>query len=286
MNDNFFSKFRQSPREEFAQSLYAKLNREVQPPKPVYQKRPSRALAYVMAAFLATIILGVAVAPASARAIVEKIIATLRVKGVTVFVDDEVYVPTGDAAVESYESYGDVWTPFAPRDIALQYPYYSRIPGWVPAGFVLQERAALFFATIYSEEPSSSILVWKNKDNETIQLETTKGSCPNGEYYDPDGPLHDRRQDCTHSIYILVGPGAKIDVKTVKGQPAIVINRDAYFYDLSSSVQWNPSRWRSGKDSTTGLWMTWEVDGITYFIVTDSKTITVDDFVRIGESIP
>ena len=286
MNDNFFSKFRESPRDEFARSLYAKLNREVQSPKSVYQKRPTRALAYVMAAFFVTLILSVAVSPASARAIVEKIIATLRVKGVTVFVDDEVYVPTGDAAIESYESYADVWTPVAPHDISSHYPFYAKFPDWVPAGFVLQERAALFFDTIYSEEPSSSVLVWKNKDNETIQLETTKGSCPNGEYYDPDGPLHDRRQDCTSSIYILVGPDTKIDVKTVKGQPATLFNRGAYFYDLSSSVQWNPSRWRPGKEPTTGLLMIWEVGGTTYFMVTDSDTITADDFVRIGESIP
>lgn len=282
MNDDFLSKFRKSPRPEFAQSLYAKLAKDMHPVQ-LTGRTTTRRLAYALTVLCLAVFLGVAVLPAAARAL-EKIIATIRMRGVTVFVDDEPYVPS--SGEESYESYSFIWKPLAPSDISDDYPFFAKLPTWIPSGYLLQERVGLYFGNMYGL-PKEAVFEWKNNDGTMIQLEVIEGSCPNGAFYDPDGPLHDMRSDCTFSMYIFIGPDSKMESLTISGQPAFLFHGGVWFADLTGSVgKWNPYRGRVPKDPTSGAWMTWERDGRTFFLIVESDTVTRDDIVRMAESIP
>jgi len=287
MNDDFLSNFRKSPRPEFAQSLHTKLTQDAKTRLFAGRNPTSKRIAYSLTVLCLIFALGIAVSPAAARAVVERIIATLRMRGVTVFVTDDVHddapVPTGE---EKFESYSFIWTPVTPRDLSVNYPFFAKLPTWVPTGYVLQERVALYYGNMYGT-PGSSLFQWKDNTGETIQLEVMRGSCPNGEFYDPDGPLHDQRPDCTLSMLVIVGPDSEMEVLTVNGQPAILFHGGVGFADLSGSVgKWNPYRGRSAKDATKGMWMTWESDGRTFRLIAESATITQEDLLRMAESIP
>jgi len=281
MNDNFFSKFHQSPREEFAQSLYANLTKDVNPSR-LAGRTATRRFTYALAVVCLAVLLGIAVSPAAARAL-EKIISTIRMRGVTVIVDDEPYVSSGE---ESYESYSFIWKPLTTNDISDDYPFFAKLPTWIPSGYLLQERAGLYFGSMY-ESPSEAVFEWKNNDGKTIQLSVAAGSCPNGEFYDPNGPLHDRRSDCKIAMYVSIGPDSTMESLTISDQPAILFHKGVWFADLSGSVgKWNPYRARVPKDATSGAWMTWERDGRTFILTVESETIKREDIVRMAESIP
>ncbi len=286
MNDDFFSNFRQSPRAEFTQSLYAKLMQDAKAGPFIGRHSTAKRIAYALAALCLIFAVTIAVSPAvraAALAAVEQIIAKITMRGITVWVYEEL----PPASTAESESYGEIWTPVSPKDISTDYSFFAKLPTWVPSNYVLQERAALYYGSMYNESPSSALFEWKDKAGEKLQLWIQKGSCPNGPLYDPNGPLHDRRSDCTLEAYIVVGLDSEPQVVAINGQPAIFFRGVMGLADLSGSVRkWNPSRWKSSKDVTKGASMIWESDGRTFVLIVESMTITKEDIIRLAESIP
>src|SRR5688572_12093464 len=201
MNDKFLYQLREEPEPEFAKDLYQKLT---QPPytmlaqdakaglflSPHFNaKRMVLALVALSLAFALTL----AVSPA-VRAAVTDIIKTIIVRGTTVWVSDEVPAANGEG-----ETYAKIWTPVSPSDISNDYPVFAKLPTWVPSGYVLQDRAALFGSMI-QDSPDSVLVEWKNKRGDTIQLEVSKGSCPNGQLWESG----ERRSDCKYGLYVNV----------------------------------------------------------------------------------
>jgi hypothetical protein len=279
MNEDFFSTFRESPRLEFTESLYHKLTQE---PKAQELVRRNFAVRRGSLAFLALIlafVLTLAVSPA-ARAAVDEIITKIIVRGTTIFVSSN--EPDYSTLPEEYESYSVIWTPASPEEIFADYPFFAKLPTWMPSGYVLQERAALYYGDMYAP-PSSALFQWRNAAGEMIELEVRKGSCPNGPFYE-SGAL---RSDCMAASFISVGPESEPQVITVHDQPGILIQVAYGFADLAGSVrEWNPSRWKKSKDPTNGAWIIWESDEKTFSLKAESGTITKEDLVRMAESIP
>jgi hypothetical protein len=290
MNDDFFSKFRQSPRPEFNQILYTKLVQDTKAGTFIRRRFVSKRIAFALAALCLAFALTLVVSPtlrAAALAAVENIIAKITVRGTTVFVIDKPLPVTSPASTEVSESYSQVWTPVSPSDISANYSFFAKLPAWVPSDYVLQERAALYYTSILETPPSSALFEWKDNIGQTIQLEVMKGSCPNGPLYDPNGPMHDYRSDCTYMAYIEVGLENEPQVIDLNGQPAVFIHGVMGLADLSGSVRkWNPSRGRSTKDDTKGAFMIWENEGRTFWLSVESATISKEDVIRLAESIP
>lgn len=117
MNDDFFSKFRQSPRPEFNQSLYARLTQDTKAGMFIGWRSTSKRIAFALAALCLTFALALVVSPtvrAAALAAVDNIIPKITVRGVTVFVSDEPLPVTTPVSTEVRESYSEVWTPLGP----------------------------------------------------------------------------------------------------------------------------------------------------------------------------
>lgn len=283
MNEDFLSKFRQSPRHEFTESLYTKLTQDAKAEPSINLYSTKRRIAYTLAVLCLIFALTIAMSPsarAAALMAVDSIIAKITVRGTTVFVnsDEPPAVPTGIS-----ESYSVIWTPVSPDDIVADYPFFAKIPAWVPAGYVLQDRAALFYFSMYEETPHHALFEWKNKTGATIQLQVMRGACPNG-----PGPSEMPTSDCTLLTYISVGLTSEPQVIAVNGQPAVFFRGVPYYVtDLSGSVrEWNPERGKPIRDSTKGAWMTWESDGRVFTLVATSNTITKKGLLRVAESIP
>ncbi len=274
MNDDFLSKFRQSPRPEFAQSLYAQLTHNAKARPLISRHSTAKRIAFALAALSVMFVLTIAVSPA-VRAAVDNIIAKITVGGTTVIVSEEPPAPSGAG-----ESYSLIWTPVSPNDISANYSFFARLPAWVPSGYTLQARGALYYLSMFDETPFSSLFEWKNDVGETIQLYVLKGSCPNG-------PSHDPALGCTLASYIIVGLESEPEVIAINGQPGIFYRGVTGLADLSGSVRkWNPSRWKPNKDVTKGASMIWESDGRTFILAVESTTITQEGLLRIAESIP
>ena len=277
MNEEFFSTFRESPRPEFTGSLYNKL---MQDAKTLEVTRRNSIVKRVGLAFLALILafaLTLAVSP-SARAAVFELLAKITVRGTTVFVDEDV-----PAVSEESETHSEIWMPIHPSEISIDYPFFAKLPTWVPSGFVLQERAGLFAGAINQEKPSAVVLEWKNDQGELIQLEVRKGSCLNGAYYESGA----RRSDCTHEAFFSVGLESQPQVIAVNDQPAVLFTHFLFLKDLADPVQkWNPSRYKFNNRDPEALFLTWETDEMTFEIAVKSPSITEQDLLRIAESIP
>jgi hypothetical protein len=279
MNEDFFSTFRESPRPEFTESLYHKLTKQTKMQQVTRQtllvKRVSLAFVALTLAFAITL----AVSPV-ARAAVDEIIRELMVRGITVFVSSD--EPDYSDLPEVSETYSILWSPATPDEISADFPFFAKLPTWVPSGYVLQEQAALYYPSMYGP-PTSSVFQWKNSTGELIQLEINQGSCPNGPFYESGA----RRSDCEIEGFVSVGEKSDPQVIAVHEQPGVFIRVAYGFADLSGQVrEWNPGRWRINKDPTKGAWIIWESDGRTFQLVAESATITKEALIRIAESIP
>jgi hypothetical protein len=222
---------------------------------------------------------------ADARAVVDNFIAKITMRGMTVWVYDEFPTPTEEW--ERSESYGEIWRPVSPGDISANYPFFAPLPTWVPSGYTLQERAAIYFQSTYAETPSFSVFEWKDNTDDMIQLDVRKASCPNGPFYNPDEPLPAERSDCTIWTFIPLPLESEPQVIAINGQPALFYRGLTTFADLSGSVRkWNPSRYMSNMDVTKGATMRWESDGRTFTLIATSTTISKEDLLRLAESIP
>jgi len=282
MNDDFFTKFYQSPRPEFTQSLYLKLTQDAKAES--FIKRPSvlKRIAFAFATACLMIVLTMVLSPTirvAAFDAVESIIAKITVKGTTVLVNSD-EPPT--SAGESGVSYSEIWTPVSPKEISTNYSFFARLPTWVPTDYRLQERAALYYGSMFDETPSFSLYEWKDNVGETIQLRIMKGSCPNG-----PGDSTAPTSDCTLATYVSLGLKNEPQVVAVNGEPAVYYTGVTGLADLSGSVRkWNPTRWKTNLVITKGATMIWESIGRTFILSIDAATISKADLIHVAESIP
>lgn len=279
MNDDFLSKFQQPPRPEFVQSLYTSLARQANAEQEVPHTSPARRIIIALAALCLLFALTLIISPtlrAAALALVDDIMAKITVRGTTVFVSEgSVPVPTSGIS----ESYSMIWTATTPGAIAAEYPFFASLPRWVPRGYKVQTRAALFFGSMYDETPTSALYEWKDPRGNTIQLSVMKGSCPNG-----PGPSQIPSSDCTLSINISVGLDSEPQVVAVNDQPAVLYKGISTLSDLSDPVRkWNPAR---GKVINAGTTIIWENGEKTFQLVIESTKITKKDALRLAGSIP
>jgi hypothetical protein len=180
-----------------------------------------------------------------------------------------------------------VWKPLSPEGISREYPFFAKLPAWVPVGYTLQDQAALYYTSTIETPPFSALFQWKDENGGWIQLEIMNGSCLNGQFHNSDDGFQDRRSDCTLAMYITVESERQLDVTTVHDQPAVFFYGNLMIADLSGASQtWNPSRWLYASDETTGMTMIWENDGRTYSLVTEAAKLTKEDMLRLAESIP
>ena len=282
MNADFLSKFRQPPRSEFARALSAKLTQTANAgPRHPTAKR----IAYALASLCLIFVLVIAISPtarAAALAAVADIIKTLTVKGTVVIVNDDQPAQSGEG-----ETYAEIWKPGSPDEIAADYPFFAKLPAWVPAGFVLQERAALIYASMYQEIPSSVLVEWKNKRGDIIQLHIDEGSCPNGVVFDPNGTSLELGSDCTQAALFSVSVENQPETVTVNDQPAVLFHNLQFLMDLSDPVRpWNPSRGKFDNRDREALYLTWENDGRIFGLASKSRTISKQELLRMAESIP
>jgi hypothetical protein len=209
------------------------------------------------------------------QAAVESIIARITVGGTTVIMD----APPPVSTLEN-ESYSLIWTQVSPETIQSNQPFFALLPTWIPSGYMLQERAALYYLSRFDQTPFSSLFEWRNDSGETIQLNILKGSCPNS-------PSHDPASGCTLSTYIQVGLKSQPEVIKINHQPAVLSTGPVTLADLSDPVEkWNPARWKLNSAAKEGSLLVWENDGRTFMLYVSSGIIAKEDLIHLAESIP
>lgn len=284
MNDKFLFLLREDPEEEFVKALRQTLT-PVSPSyfwgdenvKSMIDRHPiAKRIAVALAAIILAFALAITISPA-VRAAVTDIIETIIVRGMTVWVSDDVPAVSGES-----ETYSEIWTPVSPSEISANYPDFTKLPTWVPRGFVLQERAALF-GSMTKDVPYSVLVEWKHKHGGTIQLKVSKGSCPNGQLWESGEP----RQDCTYRWYFNVDSENQPEVVMIHDQPAVLLPGLQMLMDLSDPIQeWNPYRMVYDNRDPEAFFLIWEADGMRFELATKSRTILKKDLVRLAESIP
>lgn len=284
MNDKFLYQLYEEPEPEFANNLRQKLS---QPPytKLVQDAKErlfisryftTKRMVLVLVALSLAFALTLFVSPAVRAAVID-IIETIIIKGMTVWVSDDVSAVRGES-----ETYSVIWTPVSPGDISTNYPDFAKLPTWVPFGYVLQDRAALFGSMI-QENPDSVLFEWKNKYGDIIQLTVSEGSCPNGQVWESG----ERRSDCMYGFYFSVDSENQPEVITIDEQAAILFHDLQILMDLSDPIQqWNPYRGKYDNRDPEAFFLIWESDGMRFEIATKSQTISKRDLIRFAESIP
>jgi hypothetical protein len=274
MDDEFLSGFRKSPSAEFSQSLYAKLDQEnrAQDHCKTVIKRVS--LVFLGACLVFALLMEFSpVARTAAQTAFKDIIARIFVNNTTVFVNN-IPVDVSKLPQES-ESYNTVWTPLSPEDISTDYPIFARLPAWVPAGYKLQERAALAFVSPSLDHPPVyALFEWGNRIGEIIQLIIYNGTCPVGQ----------DRNTCASATSFSVGINSEPQVVAVNDQPGVIFNEVLYLANLTDPVQnWNPER---GKLVPKGTMLSWDDDKTMFWLMTNSQRLSRHNLIRMAESIP
>ena len=284
MNDKFLYQLYEEPEPEFAKNLRQKLSQSsyingthgAKPKSFIDRHLTAKRMAFTLVALSIAFALTIAVSPA-VRAAVTDIIETIIVKGITVWVSDDVPAVKGEG-----ESYSVIWTPISPEDISTNYPGFAKLPTWIPPGYVLQDRAALFGSMI-QDSPHSVLVEWKNKHGDIIQLQVSEGSCPNGPFWESGA----RRSDCAYEVYVIVDSENQPEVITIHEQTAILFPGLQILMDLSDPIQeWNPYRGKSDNRDPEAFFLIWESDGMRFEIATKSRTLSKEELIRLAQSIP
>ena len=278
MNDEFLYTLQEEPESGFVNSLRQRLNHSFPADSAKAQssmdRHPSvKRMILAAVALSLTFALTLAISPI-ARAAVTDMIKTIIVRGTTVWVSDDVPAVKGEG-----ESYSKIWTPVHPSEISD----FAKLPAWIPVGYLLQERAALFASVNQAEQADSALFEWRDKHDNRIQLQVSKGTCPNGEYWESGA----RRSDCGRMMYIEVGSEYQPDLITIHDQPALLFREFQILMNLSDPIQeWNPYRVSYDNRDPEALFLIWESDGMTFELATKSPAIWKADLIRIAESIP
>ncbi len=281
MSDEFLYQLYEEPKSEFARSLRERLiqasysggNHGGKPRDFINRHPVAKRMVLVSIALSLAFGLALAISPA-ARAAVTDIIKTIIVRGTTVWVDDDVPAAQGKG-----ETYAVIWTPVHPDEISD----LAKLPTWLPSGYLLQERAALFASVKEMDKSYAALVEWKNTHGNSIQLHISKGTCPNGELWESGA----RRSDCARMSYFAVGSEYQPELVTVHDQPALLFPDFQMLMDLSDPIQdWNPYRVKYDNRDPEALFLIWESDEMTFELATKSPAIWRKDLIRIAESIP
>ena len=128
-------------------------------------------------------------------------------------------------------------------------PFTFNLPTWVPEGFVLQEGAVLL-----AEEPFSRLaLKWVDSTGSGRSLNL------------------DVAQANTETTWV-VGPDS-VEVTEVNSQPAAII-RGGWDYDNKE--------WSQALDVLT---LRWQQGDVEYLLMTSGGRLSVDDLIRVAESV-
>lgn len=281
MNDEFLYQLNEEPDHGFAKSLRERLLQSSDSDlrqsvkAQAFVNRYPMAKRMVLALVALSVAFGVTLATSPAvRAAVTDMIKTIIVRGVTVWVSDDVPAVKGEG-----ESYSEIWTPVRPSEI----PDFAKLPAWIPGGYLLQERAALFASVNQEEQAYSALFEWRDKHDNKIQLKVSKGTCPNGEFWESRA----RRSDCGRMMYIEVGSEYQPELITIHDQPALLFHDFQMLMNLSDPIQeWNPYRVKYDNRDPEALFLIWESGEMTFELATKSPAIWKADLMRIAESIP
>ena len=285
MNDKFLYQLREEPTPEFASSLRQRISRHSGSEflsnrkagttmKPFFSVKRF-ALAFV--ALLLVLALALTISPA-ARAAVSKIIETITMNGVTVWVSEDIPVLQGES-----ESYAELWTPLSPAELSARHPDLARLPAWIPDGYVLQERAALFGSMIRPKEPYAALFEWKNAQGGIIQIRVSKGACPNGQLWESGAP----RSDCAYAAGFNADAENPPEVLKIDNQEALLLPGLQILMNLADPLQeWNPYRGRYDNRDPQASLLIFETDGMRFEIATKAQDISKDELIRLAESIP
>lgn len=285
MNDKFLYQLREEPSPEFASRLRQRINRnsarellsnrkEGPTMKPFFSVKRF-ALAFV--ALLVVFALALTISP-TVRAAVGKIIQTITMNGVTIWVSEDIPALQGES-----ESYAELWTPLSPAELSARHPDLARLPAWVPDGYAPQERAALFGSMIQPEKPYAALFEWKNEQGGIIQLRVSKGACPNGQLWESGAP----RSDCAYGAYFNVGAENPPEALLINDQTALLLPGLQILMNLGDPLQeWNPYRGRYDNRDPQASLLIFEADGMRFEIAAKAQNISKEELIRLAESIP
>ena len=285
MNDEFLYQLREEPGPQFTKTLRRRLNQTL-PTRSGQDGKAGRSMnrhsiakrmTLTLVALILVFALTLAVSP-TVRAAFSTITKTIIMKGMTIWVSDDLPAVKGES-----ETYSLLWTPISPADLAVNYPdLVAKLPTWAPPGYVLQERAAMFGNMIHVR-PDQVLLEWKNKFGGILQLQVSKGACPNGPLWESGAP----RSDCAYQFYIDVSSDTPPEVIMIHEQSAILFPDFQMLMDLSGPIQeWNPYRGKYDTRDPQASYLIWEADGMTYQIAAKSWMLSKEDLIRFAESIP
>lgn len=159
-------------------------------------------------------------------------------------------IETGD-----YPGDGEPVDIIATRDMDLQtaqttLPLEINLPAWVPEEYILEDRV---YVTQFSEGYTDVYLNWVKPGERKLTLHIS--SVTN------DQPMS-----------MIIGANSAEEVQ-VNGQPAALV-RGGWSAD---SKQW---------EENGSLSIYWRLDGETYFLMAGEDDLTVEELIRIAESIP
>ncbi len=282
MNDDFLYLLREEPEPEFANNLREQLTQQsshkLAKDRLFFSRTfPAKRMVWALALFSLVCALTLIIL-LSARAAVADFFQVIIMKGVTVWVSDDVPAVKGES-----ETYSDIWTAITPADLSTSHPIFAKMPAWVPADYVLQERAALFASPGRENMAYSALLEWKNSRGEIIQLKISKGSCPNGQLWESGEP----RSDCAYRWSFNVDSKRSPELISIHNQPAIYFPELQMLMDLTDPIKkWNPTRVKyDNRDPEASFWI-WESNGMRFEMAVKSGTTTQEDLIRFAESIP
>ena len=171
MNDKFLYLLQEEPDTEFVKALRQKLTlfspsqigENENAISMISQHSLAKRITLAFVALILAFALAITISPA-VRAAVTDILETIIMRGTTVWVSNDVPAMRGES-----ETYSEIWTPVRPSELYTTYPDFAKQPAWVPRGFLLQERAALF-GSMTKDVPYSVLFEWKHPYGGTIQL--------------------------------------------------------------------------------------------------------------------
>jgi hypothetical protein len=250
MNDDFLHQYRKPPRREFADRLFRQISAANRRHEMLTQIKPlSRRLALSFAALCLVFTLALAVSPA-ARA---KFLDVVRPVGGLTFIETLDY--PGSKGPEKL---------FPEQKVTLaqaqeSFPASFSLPAYVPQGMVFNpEDVTLMNSPKY--DVAYVYMYWE------IQREDRSMGRIGLRVF------HRLEQAQPGQGDWIVGPGSVEEVQ-INGQPAGLV-RGAWDYN---SQQW-------GAEDL--LQLTWEKDGIQYYLSSTESTASVEELVKMAESMP
>ena len=276
MNDDFLTGFHRPPSPEFAHTLLAKLVNEESAKKKLQRIVFLRvALAFSALCLALSVVLLVSPgARAFAQQVFNEIIGKITLEGITVSISKDHTNP--NVLPQERESYEFVWTPITPGEIAADYSDLAKLPGWIPSGYDLQDKAALYYESYPTRPipPKMAVFQWKNHAGEMIQLMVYRSNCS---YEQADS-------SCDSQLFVSVGMEDEPQEIKVNGHSAVIYGGLTFLYNLSDHVkEWNPARERLVQKGLTLIWREAEIE---FWVITNSKDISRGDLTRLAESIP